>query len=103
MKLRMYTVSSLTGGVLLAMNFEPTFVMNGSVAPLPLSPSVVPFEHRILTKPEVADYLRVTERTIETWMKAGLIPHTRIDHTVRFRMSDLLLELDQRFRVPAKR
>lgn len=77
--------------------------MNGSVAPIPAPVTSIPFEHRILTKPEVAEYLRVTERTIETWMKARLISYIRLDHTVRFRMSDLLLELDQRFRVPAKR
>jgi hypothetical protein len=77
--------------------------MNGSVAPMPAPMSAIPFEHRMLTKPEVAEYLRVTERTIETWMKLRLIPHIRIEHTILFRMSDLLLEIDVRFRVPAKR
>ena len=99
----MYTVSSLAGGVLLAVNFEASFEMNGSVAPIPFAVSAVPFEHRMLTKQETAEYFRVEERTIETWMKARLIPYIRIGHTVRFRMSDLLLELDQRFRVPSKR
>ena len=77
--------------------------MNGSIAPVPPFASFIPFEQRMLTKQETADYLRVTERTIEAWMKARLIPYIRIGHTVRFRMSDVLLELDQRFRVPSKR
>jgi excisionase family DNA binding protein len=99
----MYTVSSLASGVLLAVNFEASVEMNGSVAPTPFAAGVVPFQHRMLTKQEAAEYFRVEERTIETWMKARLIPYIRIGHTVRFRMSDLLLELDQRFRVPSKR
>lgn len=77
--------------------------MNGSVTPMPFAAGAVPFEHRMLTKQETAEYFRVEERTIEMWMKARLIPYIRISHTVRFRMSDLLLELDQRFRVPSKR
>ena len=76
--------------------------MNGSVAPTPFVASAIPFEHRMLTKRETAEYFRVEERTLETWMQARLIPYIRIGHTVRFRMSDLLLELDKRFRVPAK-
>ena len=78
-------------------------MMNGSIAPVPTVGDAVPFEHRMLTKQETAEYFRVEERTIESWMKARLIPYIRIGHTVRFRMSDMLLELDQRFRVPSKR
>jgi excisionase family DNA binding protein len=85
------------------VNFEASFATNGSVAPMPFAVGAVPFEHRMLTKQETAEYFRVEERTIETWMKARLIPYIRIGHTVRFRMSDLLLELDQRFRVHSKR
>ena len=80
-----------------------TIVVNGSIASVPAVASFIPFEQRMLTKQEMADYFRVEERTIETWMKARLIPYIRISHTVRFRMSDVLLELDQRFRVPSKR
>ena len=48
-------------------------------------------------------YFRVEERTIEAWMKARLIYYIRTRHNVRFRVSDLMLELDARFRIPAKR
>jgi len=87
----------------LAVNFEARVELNGSVAPMPFAVGAVPFEHRMLTKQEAAEYFRVEARTIEAWMKARLIPYIRIGHTVRFRMSDVLLELDQRFRVPSKR
>lgn len=85
------------------MNEVSVFEANGSVV-LTASPAIsIPFEQRMLTKQETAEYFRVEERTIEMWMKARLIPYVRIGRTVRFRMSDLLLELDGRFRVPPKR
>ena len=85
------------------MNEVPIFETNGSDSPIASAASSIPFEQRMLTKQEAAEYFQVTERTVEEWMRMRLVPYFRIGHTVRFRMSDLLLELDVRFRVPPKR
>jgi len=41
-------------------------------------------------KHEVAEYLKVTDRTIDNWMKEGLIPYFKIGRNVRFRIPDVL-------------
>jgi excisionase family DNA binding protein len=44
---------------------------------------------RYLTKSEVAEMFSVTSRTVELWMRRGLIPFVKIGRTVRFRMQDI--------------
>jgi excisionase family DNA binding protein len=39
-----------------------------------------------LTKTEVAKSLKITTRTLETWMSRGFIPFYKIGRTVRFKM-----------------
>jgi excisionase family DNA binding protein len=42
-----------------------------------------------LDKREAATLLRVTQRTIESWMRRGLLSYVKIGRTVRFRRIDL--------------
>ena len=41
-------------------------------------------ETKSATKLEVAAHFQVTPRTIDQWMRTGLIPYWKIGHTVRF-------------------
>lgn len=45
--------------------------------------------HEIMTAEEVADYLRVAERTVYDWAQKGEIPCGKLGATWRFRRSDI--------------
>lgn len=80
------------------VNLETSFVLNGSVAPLPLTMEPVAFEHRLFNKPQMAAYFDVEIRTLESWMKEGILPFIKIGRNVRFRGADILAMLDARRR-----
>lgn len=71
-----------------------TIVMNGSVAPLPVPMEPVAFEHRLFNKPQLATYFDVEIRTLESWMKEGILPFIKIGRNVRFRGADIIAMLD---------
>jgi excisionase family DNA binding protein len=48
----------------------------------------------LLTRAEVARYLRVSDRTVSRLIRTGKLPATRIGRAVRIRQSDLLDMLD---------
>jgi len=48
----------------------------------------------ILTLPEAADLLRVSERTLQRLMQAGAVPHATLGRVIRFRRTKLLAWLD---------
>jgi excisionase family DNA binding protein len=48
----------------------------------------------LLTKAEVARYLRISDRTVSRLIHAGQLPASRIGRAVRIRQSDLLEMLD---------
>mgnify|MGYP003838132317 FL=1 len=48
----------------------------------------------LLTRTEVARYLRVSDRTVSRLVRKGQLPASRIGRTVRIRQSDLLDMLD---------
>jgi excisionase family DNA binding protein len=54
---------------------------------------------RLLTKTESAQYCQVQTRTIDNWMKRGLIPYYKIGKSVRFRIDDIQTHLDKNCRV----
>lgn len=39
---------------------------------------------RLLTKEEIAGYLHLSPRTIESWVSRGRIPHIKLGRAVRF-------------------
>ena len=47
------------------------------------------------TKQEIASYFKVKGRTIERWMTKGYLPYRKLSHQIRFRMGDLLAQLNQ--------
>jgi len=63
------------------------------------SPGGVPPEHRLLTTAEVAEYFRVTPRTVETWRAKRLLPYRKLGRTIRYKLGDLQQALDVRFLV----
>jgi excisionase family DNA binding protein len=50
----------------------------------------------LLTRAEVAQYLRVSERTVSRLIRAGQLPAVRIGRAVRIRHSDLLEMLNEK-------
>lgn len=48
----------------------------------------------LLTRTEVAQYLRVSDRTVSRLIRTGKLPASRIGRAVRIRQSDLLNLLD---------
>ena len=55
-------------------------------------------EECLTTKREVAEFCRVTTRTIEAWMKANRLSYLKIGRTVRFRMVDVIAHLERNSR-----
>lgn len=52
-----------------------------------------------LTKREVAERLRKKIRTIDNWMKRGILPYYKLGRTVSFKWSDVQAHLDANCRV----
>ena len=50
----------------------------------------------LLTRAEVAQYLRVSDRTVSRLIRTGQLPASRIGRAVRIRQSDLLDMLDEK-------
>ena len=42
-----------------------------------------------LTKKEVASLLRVTTRTVDEYMRKGIIPFYKLSRTIRFKLADI--------------
>jgi excisionase family DNA binding protein len=62
-------------------------------------PSEAGGRQRLLTKAESAHYCHVQTRTIDNWMKRGLIPYYKIGKAVRFRLEDIQAHLDKTCRI----
>jgi excisionase family DNA binding protein len=54
----------------------------------------LPTEAEFLTKREVAAMLRVSPRTLDTWLQRGLVPHIRLGRSVRFSRASLTRHLE---------
>ena len=54
---------------------------------------------KYLTKPQVAELLNVTPRTIDNFMKRGWLVYHKIGRTVRFRMDDIERHLNEKTRI----
>jgi excisionase family DNA binding protein len=68
--------------------FELDFQPSGNLPKTALGAPPWP-EHLYLTKLQVAQMFQVTVRTLDDWMKRGLIPFIKVGRTVRFR-ADLI-------------
>ena len=49
---------------------------------------------RLLRKPELAEKLSISKRTLDVWMKRGRIPFLKVGKSVRFRLGDVLEKLN---------
>ena len=47
----------------------------------------------ILEKPETAERLKISTRTLDVWMRDGRIPFLKIGKSVRFRWADVMEKL----------
>ena len=61
----------------------------------PFAPQVEPF----INKPEVARRLNKTLRTVDDWMKRGILPHYKISRSVSFKWSEIERQLADTCRV----
>lgn len=55
-----------------------------------------------LSKREIAHRLKKETRTIDNWMRRGILPYYKFGRTVAFRWSDVQAHLDANFRVCLK-
>jgi excisionase family DNA binding protein len=73
--------------------------MKDSTTKLNGQPAVTSPMQGLLTKAQSAEYCQVRTRTIDNWMKRGLIPYYKIGKAVRFRIDDIQAHLDKTCRV----
>jgi excisionase family DNA binding protein len=52
-------------------------------------------QDRLLTEPEVCEYLRIRPRQLYTWRMEGMIPYFKIGKALRFRKSDIDATLEK--------
>jgi len=64
----------------------------------PSLPAVHPATE-LLSKPELARRLRRSPRSIEMWMRRGIIPYYKIERAVLFSWPDVQQTLNRRFRI----
>ncbi len=57
------------------------------------SPLATSATEKLLTKPDIADRLRVSSRTVDVYMRDKRLPFLKIGKTVRFRWSDVIEKL----------
>ena len=43
----------------------------------------------LMTIKDIAEYLQVKERTIYSWINKGIIPHYKIESTIRFKENEI--------------
>ena len=55
-----------------------------------------PTTYDLMTRAEVAQYLRVSDRTVSRLIRTGKLPAARIGRAVRIRQSDLLNMLNEK-------
>lgn len=68
--------------------------MNGATA------SSLPVENdEFVTKKELAAKLKVTQRTIENWQRAGYLPYMKISSVVLFHWPEVVEHLKANFKV----
>jgi excisionase family DNA binding protein len=63
-----------------------------------VTPSI-PFESRLFSKRELADYFQVELRTIENWMARRYLPFIKIGGTIRFKVYDVLRHMETHHQV----
>lgn len=53
--------------------------------------------HALLTKRELADRLRKTEKTIERWQQLGRLPHLKIGHSILYPEGEVMAHLRSKY------
>ena len=51
----------------------------------------------LINKKQMAERLSVTPRTLENWMKRGLVPYIRIGRVVRYDLEEVMRTLKRRY------
>lgn len=51
---------------------------------------------KLLTTAETAEMLRISLPTLHRWKKNGVIPHVRLNKSIRYRESDIMKVLDKK-------
>jgi hypothetical protein len=55
-----------------------------------------------VSKKAAAAHLKITPRTLDNWMKRGLVPYVHIGRNVRFKLNDVDETLNRRLRMGAR-
>jgi excisionase family DNA binding protein len=51
--------------------------------------AILPTPNVFVTKPEMAARLKVQVRTVDNWMRRGILPYIKIGSSVRFHIADV--------------
>jgi hypothetical protein len=79
-------------------------ILSGQVSLDPIAPpGTAVVAEAFITKAELAKRLHRNVRTMTTWMRRGLIPYYRIEHTVVFKWSEVEKQLAATCRVARPR
>lgn len=65
----------------------------------------IPYEDELLTMTEVCEWIKTSERTLQTWRQRGLFPEpdVNVGKTIRWRRSTVLRWLDEQAAAPRGR
>jgi excisionase family DNA binding protein len=68
-----------------------------------MAPQMAPLANEYLTKDDVATLLKVSRRTVESYLARGLLPYLRIGGVIRIRAKDLESHLMSSFRIAPRK
>lgn len=82
------------------MNREVRHIVDGDLTQRPVSKPASEFDpEEFLNKRQLAARLKVTVRTIENWMAAGVVPYIKIKKVVLFTWADVVDHMRRNFRI----
>ncbi len=82
------------------MNREVRHIVDGDLARRPVMKPASDYDpEEFMTKRQLAERLKVTVRTIENWMTAGVVPFIKVKKVVLFQWQDVVDHLRRNFRV----
>ena len=85
------------------MTNEVRHIVDGDLQQRPVMAAESKFDpEEFMNKRQLAERLKVTVRTIENWMAAGVVPYIKIKKVVLFTWADVVDHLRRNFRVCRK-
>lgn len=85
------------------MNREVRHIVDGDLEQRPVVAAASAFDpEEFLNKRQLAERLKITVRTVENWMAAGVVPFVKVRKVVLFQWHDVVDHLRRNFRICRK-